>query len=1027
MENCASPITREAVSILVEQRDERVAGFLRLMIPVAVTLAAFLSVIGVPPAFAQVDVEDWPGTVEVRVTGKTQGLTTGDVFTYQLRLTEPPTEEGWWVRIRADGGVYMEGIYNGLRWVPSIGWEFSPQNYNQWRDVRVRVNEDLDQTVTFSHEVWAHNGICPVHDVGRVAVDVSGDAPPPPEEDLPRLSIADTATVTEGGEAVFTVRLSDTSSETVTVRYATVDDTAVAGSDYTRTTGTLRFDPNERTDTIRVPILQDSTAEPSESFTVELSNPNQATVSDGTGAVTIEADPMPELRISDAAPVAEGNDAVFTVSLSTPSSQVVTVEYRTVDGTAGAGSDYSTTSETLRFDPLETTKTIQVPVLTDSMSEPSEDFEVELRNPSRATLDDARGVGTIAADPMPGLTIDDAAPVAEGNDAVFTVTLHPQSSQVVTVEYTTENGTADAGDDYTTIAETLTFSPGQTTKIIRVPVLVDSTQESSETFTVELSTPMGTTLADSTGLGTITADPMPGLSIGDAAPVAEGGEATFMVSLSPASSELVTVAYATQDGTAVTDSDYTATSGTLRFEPGETIQNIQVATLRDAIAEPSESFTVELSDPVGTAITNSTGVGTIAADAMLALSITDAVPVAEGGEATFMVSLSPASSEVVTVAYATQDGTAVADSDYTATSGTLRFEPGETIQNIQVATLRDAIAEPSESFTVELSDPVGTAITNSTGVGTIAADAMPALSITDAVPVAEGGEATFMVSLSPASSQVVTVAYATQDGTAVADSDYTATSGTLRFEPGETIQNIQVATLRDAIAEPSESFTVGLSDPVGTAIANSTGVGTIAADAMPALSITDAVPVAEGGEATFMVSLSPASSELVTVAYATQDGTAVADSDYTATSGTLRFEPGETIQNIQVATLRDAIAEPSESFTVGLSDPVGTAITNSTGVGTIAADAMPALSITDAVPVAEGGEATFMVSLSPASSELVTVAYATQDGTAVADSGLHRDIGNAALRAGRDDTEHPGGDASRRHRRAERELHSGAE
>ena len=1310
MENCASPITREAVSFLVEQRDERVAGFLRLMIPVAVTLAAFLSVIGVPPAFAQVDVEDWPGTVEVRVTGKTQGLTTGDVFTYQLRLTEPPTEEGWWVRIRADGGVYMEGIYNGLRWVPSIGWEFSPQNYNQWRDVRVRVNEDLDQTVTFSHEVWAQNGICPVHDVGRVAVDVSGDAPPPPEEDLPRLSIADAATVTEGGEAVFTVRLSDTSSETVTVRYATVDDTAVAGSDYTRTTGTLRFDPNERTDTIRVPILQDSTAEPSESFTVELSNPNRATVSDGTGAVTIEADPIPELRISDAAPVAEGKDAVFTVSLSTPSSQVVTVEYttedgtadagddyttiaetltfspgqttkiirvpvsvdstqessetftvelstpmgttladstglgtitadpmpglsigdaepvaegndavftvslsppssqvvtveyRTVDGTAGAGSDYSTTSETLRFDPLETTKTIQVPVLTDSMSEPSEDFEVELRNPSRATLDDARGVGTIAADPMPGLTIDDAAPVAEGNDAVFTVTLHPQSSQVVTVEYTTEDGTADAGDDYTTIAETLTFSPGQTTKIIRVPVSVDSTQESSETFTVELSTPIGTTLADSTGLGTITADPMPGLSIGDAEPVAEGNDAVFTVSLSPPSSQVVTVEYRTVDGTAGAGSDYSTTSETLRFDPlettktiqvpvltdsmsepsedfevelrnpsratlddargvgtiaadpmpgltiddaapvaegndavftvtlhpqssqvvtveyttedgtadagddyttiaetltfspGQTTKTIRVPILRDTVHEPSETFTVELDDPTGTTLADSTGLGTIAADATPGLSIADAVnvaegrdavfrvtlrpatnhvvsvtyttmdgtavadadytpvtgtlrfeprettktirvpvlldtmteqsetftvelsnpggstladpigvgtiradpapslrigdatPVAEGDEAVFTVTLTPPNEQVVTVDYTTTDGTAVADEDYSATSGTLRFAPGDTSKTIRVPTLRDAVAEPVETFTVVLSNPSGTNVVHDTGVGTITDEGLPGLSIADAPTVAEGGEAVFPVTLNPASSQVVTVAYATQDGTAVTDSDYTATSGTLRFEPGETIQNIQVATLRDAIAEPSESFTVELSDPVGTAITNSTGVGTIAADAMPALSITDAVPVAEGGEATFMVSLSPASSELVTVAYATQDGTAVADSDYTATSGTLRFEPGETIQNIQVATLRDAIAEPSESFTVELSDPVGTAITNSTGVGTIAADAMPALSITDAVPVAEGGEATFMVSLSPASSELVTVAYATQDGTAVAGS-----------------------------------------
>ena len=974
------------MSFLVEQQDERVAGFLRLMIPVAATLAAFLSVIEVPPAFAQVDVEDWPGTVEVRVTGKTQGLTTGDVFTYQLRLTEPPTEEGWWVRIRADGVVYMEGIYHGLRWVPSIGWEFSPQNYNQWRDVRVRVNEDLDQTVTFSHEVWAHNGICPVHDVGHVAVDVSGDAPPPSEEDLPRLSIADAATVTEGGEAVFTVRLSDTSSETVTVRYATVDDTAVAGSDYTRTTGTLRFDPNERTDTIRVPILQDSTAEPSESFTVELSNPNRATVSDGTGAVTIEADPMPELRISDAAPVAEGNDAVFTVSLSTPSSQVVTVEYRTVDGAAGAGSDYSTTSETLRFDPLETTKTIQVPVLTDSMSEPSEDFEVELRNPSRATLDDARGVGTIAADPMPGLTIDDAAPVAEGNDAVFTVTLHPQSSHVVTVEYTTEDGTADAGDDYTTIAETLTFSPGQTTKIIRVPVLVDSTQESSETFTVELSTPMGTTLADSTGLGTITADPMPGLSIGDAEPVAEGGAAVFTVTLVPASNHVVTVTYSTVDGTAVADADFTPTSGTLTFNPNQTTKTIRVPILRDTVHEPSETFTVELDDPTGTTLADSTGLGTIAADATPGLSIADAVNVAEGRDAVFRVTLRPATNHVVSVTYTTMDGTAVADADYTPVTGTLRFEPRETTKTIRVPVLLDTMTEQSETFTVELSNPGGSTLADPIGVGTIRADPAPGLRIGDATPVAEGDEAVFTVTLTPPNEQVVTVDYTTTDGTAVADEDYSATSGTLRFAPGDTSKTIRVPVLEDATAEPVETFTVVLGNPAGTNVVHDTGVGTITDEGLPGLSIADAPTVAEGGETVFPVTLNPASSQVVTVAYATQDGTAVADADYTATSGTLRFESGETIQNIQVATLRDAIAEPSESFTVELSDPVGTAITNSTGVGTIAADAMPALSITDAVPVAEGGGATFMVSLSPASSKLVTVAYATQDGTAVAGS-----------------------------------------
>ncbi len=957
-----------------------------MVILFAVTLTALLFVIGAPPAFAQVDVEDWSGTVEVRVTGKTQGLTTGDVFTYELRLTEPPTQEGWWVRIHVDGVVYIDGEYNGLRWVPSVGWEFSPQNYNQWRNVHVRVNEDLDQTVTFTHEVWAHDGTCPIHNVGHVTVDVSGDAPPPPDEDLPRLSIADAATVTEGDEAVFTVRLSDTSSETVTVGFATVDGTAVAGSDYTQTSGELRFDPNQRTDTIRVPILQDSTAEPSESFTVELSNPNRATVSDGIGAVTIEADPMPELRISDAAPVAEGNDAVFTVSLSTPSSQVVTVEYRTVDGTAGGGSDYTTTSETLRFDPLETTKTIQVPVLTDSMSEPSETFEVELRNPSRATLDDARGVGTIAADPIPGLTIDDAAPVAEGNDAVFTVTLHPQSSQVVTVEYTTVDGTADAGDDYTTTAGTLIFTSGQTTKTIRVPVLVDMTQESSETFTVELSTPMGTTLADSTGLGTITADPMPGLSIGDAEAVAEGGEAVFTVTLVPASNHVVTVTYSTVSGTAVADADFTPMSGTLTFDPNQTTKTIRVPILRDDIHEPSETFTVELSVPSGTTLADSTGLGTIAADATPALSIADAVNVAEGRDAVFRVTLRPASNHVVSVAYATMDGTAVADADYTPVTGTLRFEPRETTKTIRVPVLLDTMTEQSETFTVELSNPGGSTLADPIGVGTIRADPAPGLRIGDATPVAEGDEAVFTVTLTPPGEQVVTVNYTTVDGTAIADEDYTATSGTLRFAPGDTSKTIRVPVLEDATAEPVETFTVVLSNPAGTNVVHDTGVGTITAEGLPALSIADAPTVAEGGDAVFPVTLSPASSQVVTVAYRTQDGTAVADSDYTATSGTLRFEPGETMQTIRVPTRRDAIAEPSESFTVELSDPVGTTITDATGVGTIAADAMPGLSIADAAPVAEGGEATFTVSLSPASSESVTVAYATQDGTAVAGS-----------------------------------------
>ena len=84
--------------------------------------------------------------------------------------------------------------------------------------------------------------------------------------------------------------------------------------------------------------------------------------------------------------------------------------------------------------------------------------------------------------------------------------------------------------------------------------------------------------------------------------------------------------------------------------------------------------------------------------------------------------LSAVSGVAVTVSYQTVDGTAVAGSDYTTTSGTLRFEPGETTRAVAVATLIDQLMEGAEQFTVELSDPVGTTLADDTGVGTITDD-----------------------------------------------------------------------------------------------------------------------------------------------------------------------------------------------------------------------------------------------------------------------------------------------------------------
>ena len=221
----------------------------------------------------------------------------------------------------------------------------------------------------------------------------------------------------------------------------------------------------------------------------------------------------------------------------------------------------------------------------------------------------------------------------------------------------------------------------------------------------------------------------------------------------------------------------------------------------------------------------------------------------------------------------------------------------------------------------------------------------PSLSINN-VSVTEGETGTinavFTVSLSAASSQTITVHYATADGTAtVADNDYLATSGTLTFAPNQTTATIPVPVVGDRIAEANETFSVNLSQPTNAflSLTSSTGVGTIV-DNAPRISINNVTKNEAGHGSTkfvFTVSLSVAYDVPVTVQYATSDGSAtVADGDYIATSGTLTFAPGQTTATITVTVLKDRTTTSSEYFYVVLSNPSPDAlIANWYGVGTI--------------------------------------------------------------------------------------------
>ncbi len=357
---------------------------------------------------------------------------------------------------------------------------------------------------------------------GVLVGDFSGAATILDDDDPPSLTLEDTM-VFEGDSgtvtASFTATLSAPSGKTITVDFATVDGTAVAGSDYEAANDTLTFDPGETEKTITITVNGDLLdEEDSETFSVELSNASNVTLADSSAEGTIfDDDPLPTLSIANAS-VTEGNSGTtslnFLVSLDAPSGRTVTVTYATSAGTATAGVDYVATSGSLTFTPGDTQETVSITVNGDTIDEVNETFLVTISTPTNATLDDAEatGTGTINDDDPPPTAVINDATVTEGDSgtvtAVFTVTLSTASAKVITINYSSSNGTAVAGEDFTAVAPaTLTFNPGgPLSQTISVTVLGDEDTEPDEQFFINLSGASNVTLSDSQGIGTIRND-----------------------------------------------------------------------------------------------------------------------------------------------------------------------------------------------------------------------------------------------------------------------------------------------------------------------------------------------------------------------------------------------------------------------------------------------------------------------------------------------------------------------------------------
>ena len=427
----------------------------------------------------------------------------------------------------------------------------------------------------------------------------------------------------------------------------------------------------------------------------------------------------------------------------------------------------------------------------------------------------------------------------------------------------------------------------------------------------------------------------------------------FAVTLNRGSTSNVTVQYATSNGTATTSAsavggaDYTAATGTLTIDAGDTEGTITVATGDDTTDEENETFTVTLSNQSANA-TLDTGLatGTIT-DNDSAPNVTIAVGTAvEGSGVSFTVTLGAVTAKQVTVVYGTSDGTAtdsageVGGIDYTTTSGTLTITAGQTEGTVTVATGDDSTDEDNENFTVTLSNSVNATITGGSATGTITDnDDPPGVTVTGDT-AAEGSSLSFVVDLDAATAKQVTLQYSTSDGTATTSTsapggaDYTgASSQTLNITPGQTTATITINTANDTTDEPDEeTFTVTLDSATNATLGSPNSVtGTITDnDDPPTPTLALALSIGEnGGSTTVTASLNHPSSQATTVTVTSAAVAPAVAADFTQSGTTLTIAAGllTSTGTVTLAAVNNDVDAAPKEVTVS-----GTA-SNGLGIG----------------------------------------------------------------------------------------------
>lgn len=395
----------------------------------------------------------------------------------------------------------------------------------------------------------------------------------------------------------------DGSDGTATVKYATVDGSALAGRDYTATAGTATFGAGEVVQFVEVPLTNDDLYSGSSMFKLALSDAAGASLTTASTTITlIDAERPPELTIADVS-VQEGDSGTVEVPL-----QITLKGARPRDPISlyvkiSAPTDPNSYGEAIKMllAPGETSRTVRVPVNGNTIPERDTTRNVIVSTDSNnVALVKYIGVVTINDDDFAALSIDDVIVNEKAGSVTLGVRQSPAGSKPITVRYATADGTASADADYKPTSGMLKIDSSSSDRIT-IPIVDDLASEGAEWFTVTLSDPTGASLGRPSAVVMISDDEpaVTVLRIEDASTVEGTGTSTplrFRVVLSALSDKDVIFTATSTPGTAASPADFAALDRQFTIAAGKLETFIDVAVVADSTPEADETFTVRLSN-----------------------------------------------------------------------------------------------------------------------------------------------------------------------------------------------------------------------------------------------------------------------------------------------------------------------------------------------------------------------------------------------------------------------------------------------